>query len=153
MQPSQHSNRIGCVNYAERYSNLKIVLPTICKAHTAKSVPINVIRVVHGKLIWNEWLIWISVSFTQFLLFWRFKVRHYLNMHRRLRHNNRQFNCPKCAKSFQSKQSLGMHLERHAGTVVKPYVCDVCGFAFQIKSRLKVFIAIFKQKSQIIDIW
>lgn len=67
-----------------------------------------------------------------------FKVRAYLSVHIQRCHRSAQFQCTKCDKIFRTKPHLNRHLERHAGTIAKPFVCDVCGWAFETNASLQV---------------
>lgn len=68
----------------------------------------------------------------------RFKTRSCLNVHRRITHNSRQFNCTQCDKSFKSKLHLNRHSKRHAEPLAKPFSCDMCEKAYTLKTGLKV---------------
>ncbi|KAK7497747.1 hypothetical protein BaRGS_00010881 [Batillaria attramentaria] len=45
-----------------------------------------------------------------------------------------QFCCPKCNRIFKRIDRFRRHLREHAG--VKPYICEMCGCSFAIKSLL-----------------
>lgn len=71
-----------------------------------------------------------------------FKIQLYLTKHLQLSHKTGQFTCTECGKKFATKHNLHCHLERHAGKRAKPFVCDVCGKAFEANSGLKVSISV-----------
>lgn len=72
-----------------------------------------------------------------------FKTKHLLNSHLAV-HSDFQFKCPQCDKMFRKKQGLKRHMEFHAETIVKPFVCDYCEKSFRRNSDLRVCIHILK---------
>lgn len=66
-----------------------------------------------------------------------FKIKNGLYEHRK-RHTEYQHSCKQCGKAFRKRISLRRHLEYHSGSIVKPFVCDVCSKPFRLNFNLVV---------------
>ena len=59
-------------------------------------------------------------------------MRHVRNKHQK----SKEITCPKCNRSFSSKQNLREHMNIHEGT--KPFECKDCGMEFRQSSQLSI---------------